>query len=166
MYERVVARYPRPADLANAPLDQVERDLKSLGLAWRIAQFQQMARELVERFDGDVPCDRSELTSLTGVSDYVADAVLVFGCGQPRAVVDANVARVIACHFGYREHAEARRDRHIRQMADALFPRRSARDYNFAMLDLAALVCRPVTPKHHACPLRRTCAAASAERTN
>jgi A/G-specific adenine glycosylase len=163
VYDKVVARYPTPAKLAAAPPEQVANDLKSLGLRWRIAQFQRTAAELVQRFDGEVPCDRDSLTSLTGVSDYVADAVLVFGCNEPRAVIDANVARIIARHFGYREHAEARRDPKIRQVADALLPPRRAREYNFAMLDLAALVCTPTSPKHDLCPLRRTCARAAAD---
>ena len=119
------------------------------------------SRDLVQEFGGRVPATREELVQLTGVSDYVADAVLVFALGQPRAVIDANVARVIARYFGLREHSEARRDRHIREVADELLDRSHARDYNFAMLDLAALVCTASNPKHDVCPLRRTCAKAA-----
>ncbi len=159
VFEIVRRKYRHARDLASARPSQVKRDFKSLGLFWRIAQFQTMARELDERFGGRPPCEREKLMSLTGVSDYVADAVLVFSCGEPRAVIDANVARVLARHFGFREHAEARRDRHIRETADSLLPRAHARDFNFAMLDLAALVCTPSNPKHSDCPLRRTCQA-------
>lgn len=157
VFQLVSAKYPTPSVLATAPAEQVSVDFKSLGLYWRIAQFQTTATELHDRHGGQVPCDRQELLDLTGVSEYVADAVLVFGCDQPRAVLDANVARVLARYFGHRHHAEARRDRHIRETADALLPKKEARDYNFAMLDLAALVCTPQSPKHEICPLRRSC---------
>jgi A/G-specific adenine glycosylase len=42
-------------------------------------------------------------------------------------------------------------------IADSLLPRSEPRDFNFAMLDLAALVCTPQAPRHEICPLRRTC---------
>ena len=100
------------------------------------------------------------------MSDYVADAVLVFGLDQPRAVVDVNVARVIARYFGLREHAEARRDKQVREVADELLDRTHARDYNFAMLDLAALVCTAKNPRHDACPLQRTCVKAAKARSS
>jgi A/G-specific adenine glycosylase len=137
--------------------------LGSLGLDWRIGQFEALARDLVERFDGRIPDSRDELMNLTGVSDYLADAVLVFAFGKPRAVIDANVARVIARTFGLREHAEARRDKEIRRLADELVASKRPRDYNFAMLDLAATVCTAHNPSHDTCPLRRTCLRAKTE---
>jgi A/G-specific adenine glycosylase len=84
--------------------------------------------------------------------------VLAFAYGKPRAVVDANVARVMARHFGLREHPEARRDKEVRSLADSLLDRSYSRDYNFAILDLAASVCTPRSPRHAICPLVRTCA--------
>ena len=112
---------------------------------------------MVEEFGGRVPETREELIKLTGVSDYVADAVLVFGFGREGAVIDVNVARVITRYFGLREHAEARRDRQVRELAWGLSDRKRSRDYNFALLDLAATVCTAIAPKHDDCPLRRTC---------
>lgn len=162
VFTAVRRKYGTPRRLADADPDSLAKDLKSLGLYWRIAQFKQLAIDLIENFGGHVPNDRSSLMSLTGVSEYVADAVLAFAFGQPRAVVDANVARVLARHFGLREHAESRRDPAIRLLADELVNRRRPREYNFAMLDLAALICTARTPKHSVCPLRRTCVAAGA----
>ena len=164
VYERFIREHPAPEDLYQADPAKLHAQLASLGLEWRIAQFEQLAHDLVEQFDGQVPESREELMSLTGVSDYLADAVLVFAFGHPRAVIDANVARVLARYFGLREHAEARRDRQIREVADQLLDRQRPRDYNFALLDLAAGVCTSQRPKHELCPLRRTCFRAKAER--
>jgi len=162
VYERFVREHPAPEDVYRAEPQDLRSQLKSLGLDWRITQFQELARDLVEHFGGRVPATRTELMQLTGVSDYLADAVLVFAFGEPRAVIDANVARVIARYVGLREHAEARRDRVVREFADELLDRKRARDYNFAILDLAASVCTPQNPRHDLCPLRRTCLGARA----
>ncbi|MCH8814178.1 MAG: DNA glycosylase [Chloroflexi bacterium] len=161
VYELFIRDYPSPDEMYRADSNSLRSSLKPLGLNWRIAQFEALGRDLVRDFGGHVPTTREELVQLTGVSDYVADAVLVFALGQPRAVIDANVARVIARYFGLREHAEARRDGQVRELADGLLDRAHARDYNFAMLDLAALVCTARNPKHDLCPLRRTCAKAA-----
>lgn len=159
VYEKFLRDYPSAAEMYRADSRELKASLNSLGLDWRIAQFEQLGRDLQERFEGEVPATREELMRLAGVSDYVADAVLVFAYRQPRAVIDANVARVITRHFGLREHAEARRDKAVRELADELLDRQHPREYNFAMLDLAALVCTAANPKHDECPLRRTCAA-------
>jgi A/G-specific adenine glycosylase len=157
VFQAFIHKFPTASDLFQADPVEVTESVASLGLSWRLAQFHALANDLVAKFDGRVPCDRAELASLTGVSDYVADAVLVFACNKPRSVIDANVARVITRYFGLREHAEARRDRIVRELADELLHKRNPRDYNFAMLDLAALVCRARNPLHEECPLRRTC---------
>jgi A/G-specific adenine glycosylase len=159
IYEAFIREYPGPEDLYRACGDRIAATLRSLGLDGRIAQLVVLGRELIKQFDGRVPQGRRELMGLTGVSDYVADAVMAFAFRQPRAVIDTNVARVIARHFGLREHAEARRDRRVRELADELLDKARPRDYNFAMLDLAALVCTASNPKHANCPLKRTCAA-------
>jgi len=163
VYEKFIREYPSAVDLYRADPAEVREHLTSLGLDWRIKQFESLARQLVEEFGGRVPETREDLMRITGVSDYVADAVLVFGFGRPRAVVDANVARVITRHFGLREHAEARRDKEVVRLASELLDRQRPREYNFALLDLAATVCTPSNPKHDVCPLSRTCTRAKGD---
>jgi len=158
VYDRFIREHPAPEDVYRADPGRLASQLKSLGLDWRINQFKHLASDIVERFSGRVPATREEVMELTGVSDYLADAVLVFAYGQGRAVLDANVARVISRYFGLREHTEARRDKRVRKLADDLVDQDRPGDYNFAILDLAASVCTPLNPKHDGCPLRRTCA--------
>ncbi|MEL6151719.1 MAG: hypothetical protein AAFR56_18975, partial [Chloroflexota bacterium] len=83
VYNNFVEKYPDPATLAAADPDTVAADLYSLGLAWRIPAFQQLAHALVTEFDGQVPDDYRALTTLPGVGDYVASAVCSFVFGQP-----------------------------------------------------------------------------------
>src|SRR5258708_239436 len=75
VYRAFIEHYPDPSALATAPADEVARSLFSLGLAWRVPAFQQVASVLVERYHGTVPSSYEELLALPGIGDYVASAL-------------------------------------------------------------------------------------------
>ncbi|MEM6280632.1 MAG: hypothetical protein AAF787_00445 [Chloroflexota bacterium] len=158
VYRNFVAKYPDAVTLASADADTVATDLYSLGLAWRIPAFQQLVHTLVTEFDGIVPDDYKALTSLPGVGDYVASAICSFAFGQPIAVIDTNTVRIIGRLYGIEVHAESRRKKDVRQRIQGVMNPDEPALHNFAMLDLAALVCTPSAPACDACPLQDYCA--------
>jgi A/G-specific adenine glycosylase len=158
VYEDFITKYPDARTLAMAPADEVARSLFSLGLSWRVPAFQQIARTLVEQYGGAVPSSYGALVALPGIGDYVASAVCCFAFGQALIVVDTNTVRVAGRLFGVRTHAESRRRKPVRTLLQALLDREDPKSYNYAMLDLAALVCTPENPNCSACPLLSYCA--------
>ncbi len=157
VYEDFIAKYPDARTLAMAPADEVRRSLFSLGLAWRVPAFQQIARTLVEQYGGTVPPSYDVLVALPGIGDYVASAVCCFAFGQALIVVDTNTVRVAGRLFGVPTHADSRRRKPVRTLLQALLDREDPKSYNYAMLDLAALVCTPADPNCSACPLLSYC---------
>src|SRR2546421_11379611 len=157
VYEDFIAKYPDALTLATASADEVVRSLFSLGLSWRVPAFQEIARTLVEQYGGTVPPSYDALVALPGIGDYVASAVCCFAFGQPLIVVDTNTVRVAGRLFGVPTHAESRRRKPIRTLLQALLDTEDPKSYNYAMLDLAALVCTPGNPNCSACPLLSYC---------
>jgi A/G-specific adenine glycosylase len=157
VYTGFVVRYPDPYSLATAPTVEVETALYSLGLAWRVPAFQQLARVLVEQYNDQVPTSYDQLLTLPGVGDYVASAVATFAFNQPVAIIDTNTVRVVGRLFGIPTHAESRRSSPVRKLLQSLIDRERPRDYNYALLDLAALICTPKDPACSACPLSSLC---------
>lgn len=157
VYTAFVERFPSPAVLAAASEASVQEALRPLGLTWRVPAFRQMARQLVERHGGNVPRDREALLALSGVGDYVADAVRGFAFGEPGAVVDTNTVRVAGRYFGFPVHAESRRRVAVRRAVQDLVDPSSPGEGNWALLDFAALVCRATTPLHDRCPVASRC---------
>lgn len=157
VYEDFIKKYPDAHALTDAPVDKVERTLFSLGLAWRVSAFQQIARTLVEQYNGKVPTSYDALIALPGIGDYVASAVCCFAFGQSVMIVDTNTVRVAGRLFGIPTHAESRRGKPIRLILQTLLDRKDPKSYNYAMLDLAALICTPTNPKCYACPLLPYC---------
>jgi A/G-specific adenine glycosylase len=158
VYQEFIVRYPDAQALADAPAEEVARSLYSLGLAWRVPAFQQIARALVERYDGMVPPDYDALVALPGIGDYVASAVCCFAFGQAVMIVDTNTVRVVGRLFSISTHAESRRRKPIRALLEALLDKEDPKSYNYAVLDLAALICTPANPGCPACPLLSYCA--------
>lgn len=158
IYRRFLRKFPTAKSLARASRKDILEEVWSLGLPARAAQLQRLARALVVRFGGRVPCSEAELLSLEGVGRYTANAVLCFAFSQRRAVVDANVIRVLSRYFAVTSRrARPRDDRGLWATAEGLVPRTRSRDYNWAILDFAALICQPRTPKCGECFLRVGC---------
>jgi A/G-specific adenine glycosylase len=113
---------------------------------------------MVEGWRGAVPSALADLLALPGIGSYTARAVLAFAFDADAAVVDTNVARVLA-------RTEGRRltPRSAQAAADAALPAGEAWAWNQSMIDLGASTCRPA-PHCEACPVRAWCAWARAGR--
>lgn len=156
-FRRFLERFPTLNDLARANEIDVKQELAPLGLSWRLAKIVPMARILIDQYGGEIPRDRDALLSLPGVGPYIADAVRVLAYGDVAALVDTNTVRVAGRYFGFATDAESRRRRSVREAIALLISTDCSRDSNLALLDLAALVCRPAKPRCDRCPVADHC---------
>lgn len=157
VYEQFLRDYPTVRSLLEAAPERVRESLRGLGLAWRAANFEALARELVERYGGEVPQGREELLALTGVGPYVADAVRIFGFGEDGVLADTNTVRVAARYFGFEYDQESRRRPRVIEAVGQLVEKGAAARSNYALLDFAAIVCQARKPQHLRCPLAERC---------
>lgn len=165
VYNHFTSKYPDANTLASADPEQVAEDLYSLGLAWRIPAFQEIAKLLYHEFDGKVPERYSALLTLPGVGDYVASAVCCFAFDQPVKIVDTNTVRIIGRVYDIDTHRESRRDKKVRNLVEITLNLENPRDHNYALLDLAAKICLPREPLCKECPLSSFCAYYQRSRT-
>lgn len=88
-------KYRNVEDYAYAPLEQLERDLRTIGLYRNKAKnVKAMATMLIEEFDGDVPCNHEALQTLPGVGRKTANVVISEGFQVPSIAVDTHVERI------------------------------------------------------------------------
>ena len=90
VYNRFIEQYPDVPTLARASKEELHDLLYSLGLRWRINLIHTMATELMVRFDGQIPEKKTDLMTLSGISEYIASAVCCFAWGQPEPLIDTN----------------------------------------------------------------------------
>jgi A/G-specific adenine glycosylase len=157
VYTEFIKRFQTIEDLANAPLDQVKKVVHSLGLHWRTKYMHQMAREIAARFGGEIPLERENLESLPGISHYIVSALRCFAHGYPEAILDTNTVRILGRVFGTGVTDGSRRSRKFKDLYLSILEKEHPREFNYAMIDLGALICIPGEPLCHICPVRKMC---------
>jgi A/G-specific adenine glycosylase len=155
VYEALFARWPDAGTLAHARVPAIEGVIRPLGLVRRASSLRAMAARVA---DGGVPRELAGLEALPGVGRYAASATLAAAFDRRAPVVDGVTARVYRRYFGLPGDAPAVADRELWDLVDRVTPARAARTWNWAVLDLAALVCLPAQPRCDACPLAAGCA--------
>ena len=159
-YQRFMAEFPAVERLAAAPLERVMELWSGLGYYRRARHLHLAARKLVEEYGGRFPKDFAQARRLPGVGDYTARAVLSIAYGQPYAVLDGNVARVMARILAQRGSlAQPNFRRTVEKTLDLLLSRRSPGNFNQALMELGQTICLPRSPHCPACALRRWCRA-------
>lgn len=157
-YERWLARWPAAPALAAEPLAEVVRAWAGLGYNRRAVYLHSAAALAVQRHRGQVPGEPALLRRLPGVGEYTANAVACFAAEAPLAVVETNIARVLArAILGVASSRDAAAAI-LQRAAAELLPPRHARAHNLALMDLGALLCRPKEPACGECPLAPRCA--------
>lgn len=159
-YERFLASFPDLRALAAAPEEKVLQLWSGLGYYSRGRNLRQAAQVLVEKHGGDFPRTAAEALELPGIGAYTAAAISSIAFGARHAVLDGNVARVLARLFAVR--GDLRRPaqwKKLQETADALLDTRSPGDWNQAMMELGAMVCTPRAPQCLLCPVAKTCRA-------
>lgn len=162
-YLEFIDRFPTMADLAAASPADVLRAWSPLGYNLRALRLHRLAVEVQRRHGGRLPDDLESLRALPGLGEYTARAVACFGFGQPAAVVDTNVRRVLGRLFYHPDDTRAAQPAltagQAQRLADAALPPEQAGDWNQALMDLGATICVARTPRCLLCPAQRLCGA-------
>ena len=157
-YAEWLTKYPSFQALASARISDVTTTWRPLGYNIRPRRLHAIAREAVERYDGQLPSDEATLLSFKGIGRYTAAAIRSFAFGQRAAIVDTNVARVLLRVFvGQGDPKAHAMRRHLWDVSEALVPRTRVFDFNQALMDLGALVCVARKPKCLVCPMQKLC---------
>jgi len=162
-FERFMQAFPDLQALAAAPLEQVLKHWEGLGYYSRARNLHRGAQYVHQHCGGHLPQTLSAILQVPGIGPYSAGAILSIAYGVPEPAVDGNVIRVfsrldaIATSF---ESAASRRA--LEERIRPLIPATAAGDFNQALMELGALVCRPRQPDCPHCPLQPDCAAYAA----
>ena len=157
-WERFMHRWPTVEDLAAASEDEVLREWQGLGYYSRARNLHFAAGQIVAL--GHFPDTLEEIKQLKGVGDYTAAAIGSIAFGLPAAVVDGNVYRVLARHYGIDTPINTTEGKKVfAALAQELLPSHEASAYNQAIMDFGAIQCTPQSPHCEHCPLMESCEA-------
>jgi A/G-specific adenine glycosylase len=154
-YRKFVAQFPSVERLARAREETVLAAWSGLGYYRRARALHQAAKEIAGR--KSFPATAAELRELPGIGRYTAAAVASIAFGEPVAVVDGNVKRVLDRVIERKALARSNREERYWKEAGRLLDKRRPGDFNQAMMELGAVVCLPAQPLCHACPVAALC---------
>jgi len=155
-YRAFLERWPRIADMARAPVEDILAAWAGLGYYARARNMHKTARIVTEEMGGRFPRTAAALVNLPGIGPYTAAAIAAIAFDEPATVVDGNVERVVARLFAVREPLPSAKPK-LRAFAETLTPTQRPGDFAQAMMDLGATICGPRTPACSHCPLRDDC---------
>ncbi len=107
--------------------------------------------------NGRFPKTREEIEKIPAVGQYIANAVLMFCHEQPQPLLDVNMARVLERFFGPRKLADIRDDPYLQQLSRAVLPKKKFKEFNWAILDFASIICKSKKPFCSKCCLSQRC---------
>lgn len=155
VYERFLARFGTPSELAVASMEEIEQIIYPLGLRWRAPLLKQLGGYLTQS-GGKIPRSLTELQTLPGVGAYVAAAWLSIFGGVRSVIVDANIVRWLCRLINQPYDGETRRKKWLLDMAESFTPQTEWKEYNLAVLDFTMEICTS-KPKCERCPLADLC---------
>jgi len=152
-YHEFLRRFPTVEELARARQASVLAAWSGLGYYRRARMLHAAAKVVARGRDGKFPATAEGLRALPGVGRYTSAAIASIAFGEPVAVVDGNVERVLQRVSGQRLAGEE-----FWLAAEKLLDRQRPGDFNQAMMELGATVCTPRTPACLTCPVVELCA--------
>lgn len=157
---RWVEEFPTIETLANAKEQEVLKAWEGLGYYSRGRNLHKAAQIVLASHKGGLPQDISALKSLPGIGPYTAGAIASLAFGKDEPVVDGNVKRVLSRVFNIEEEINTPKgEKVVWAFANEHLPPGKAGDYNQALMDLGAMICKPRNPNCTSCPLSKECEA-------
>ena len=163
-FARFMSRFPTVADLAAAHQDDVLGLWSGLGYYSRARNMHRAAQDVVALHGGAFPRSAEALQTLPGIGRSTAAAVASLCFGEPIAILDGNVKRVLTRYLGFKEDlASSKVEKVLWAIAQTMLPQRDVKNamprYTQGVMDLGATVCTPKKPQCTQCPVANACVA-------
>lgn len=159
-FDRFMQAFPTVFALAAAPQEKVLKRWEGLGYYSRARNLQRGAQVVVAEYGGQMPRSLDAILKVPGIGPYSAGAILSIAFGLPVPAIDGNVIRVFSRLDALKHTFDAVQPRRaLSQRVESLIPAERAGDFNQALMELGALVCKPRQPLCAECPVQRHCQA-------
>ncbi len=159
-FERWMSKLPDIESLAIADEQVLLALWEGLGYYGRARNLHRTAKQVMAVFNGKLPTNSRELNKLPGIGPYTAAAIASIAFGENIAAVDGNIRRVYSRYFNVKVPIDSTQGQQIiAKLADEALPQENAGDFNQALMDLGATICRPKNPKCDQCPISPGCLA-------
>lgn len=165
-YLRFIERFPDIGLLAKASEDDVLKMWQGLGYYTRARNLHKGAQQVITDMDGQFPTTFEQIKTIKGIGDYTASAISSIVFNLPTPAIDGNVFRVLSRVFGIFQAIDtAKGKRSFKELSLQLIDGNQPGDYNQAVMEFGALLCKPKSPLCETCPFQGNCYAFKNDKT-
>ena len=155
-FNRFVKNLPTLSKLANVDEKKLIKLWEGLGYYSRAKNLKKTAQLIIRDHDGKIPKNYDQLKSLPGIGNYTASAIMAIAFNQPFIPLDGNIERVLKRYLYLKKDKEIQKDNLSKKKSVLGVSSRSS-DYAQALMDLGALICKPINPACDQCPISKNC---------
>ncbi|MDO4695132.1 A/G-specific adenine glycosylase [Porphyromonas sp.] len=157
-YKRFIEKYPTVTDLAESEESELLLIWQGLGYYSRAHNLHQAAKSIVAEHNGLFPREKEDVAKLKGIGPYTLAAIMSIAYGDPLAVVDGNVYRVLSRVLDLDIPIDTTTGQKVfRELAQSFLDTETPGIYNQGIMDLGAMICSPKSPKCEKCPVQEVC---------
>ena len=155
-FNTFIKNIPTLKSLANVQNSKLLKLWEGLGYYSRAKNLQKTAQVVTKNFKGRIPDNYKDLLSLPGVGSYTASAILAIAFNKQYIPLDGNIERVLKRYLYLKKEKDIQKDNLIKKKSIFGKSLRSS-DYAQALMELGALICKPINPLCNQCPLSKKC---------
>lgn len=157
-YNRFMERFPTISDLASADINEVYKLWEGLGYYRRAKHIYESAIFIHQHYNDLFPDNYKDIIELKGIGHYTAGAICSIAYHLPYAAIDGNVLRIMSRQLNFKKNiALASTQKEMKVYIEELLKDCDPSDFNQALMDLGAGICRVKNPKCELCPISNTC---------
>jgi len=157
-FENFIKNFPNLKSLARANEQKILKNWEGLGYYSRARNLRKTAIKLIKKFNGSLPKDVEKLKSLPGIGEYTSRSILAIAHNKPYIPMDGNVERILKRVFLLKTENQISKENLLKKKSFFNTSKRSS-DYAQAIMEIGALVCKPISPLCSLCPLTQNCKA-------
>ena len=155
-FNRFIKNIPNFKILAKVQNKKLLKLWEGLGYYSRARNLKKTAQVIIKNFNGKLPSNFEDLKTLPGVGNYTASAVLAIAFNKPYIPMDGNIERVLKRYLHLRKANEIKKENIIKKKSIFGSSSRPS-DYAQALMELGALICKPINPLCNQCPISKKC---------
>ena len=155
-FRQFIKDIPDIKSLANIQNKKLIKLWEGLGYYSRVRNLKKTAQIIIKDFNGKLPDNFKDLVTLPGIGNYTASAILAIVFNKPYIPLDGNIERVLKRYLYLKKDKDIQKD--TLQKKKSIFGSSSKpSDYAQALMELGALICKPINPLCNKCPISYNC---------
>jgi len=156
-FQRFIKSIPNIEKLSKFNDEKLIKLWEGLGYYSRVRNLKKTAQIVVKDFNKRLPPSFEDLKSLPGIGDYTASAISAIAFNKPLIPLDGNIERVLKRFLYLKKQNQIKKEnlQKYKKVFEISVNRSS--DYAQALMELGALICKPVNPLCKQCPILRKC---------